>query len=332
MRAGGWPGCCSMTRRRSCWPDCWTGCPRGHGGGAADRGRSRAVAPARTHPAGRGRAETGPLGLLPKSAWPGARPRAVVPAAGRRPPCRAGPGAAEDPGRGGRPGRDQDTERAAGRRGRDGGGAGRRRRCRRGPARAGADPGGRLAAAIRQALAADAYHVLHLSAHGSPDAVELEDEDGSPVTVEAADLMRALKHAGRPVPLIVLSSCSGGATGSARDGSGPDRPGRRPRGRDARPGHRHVRDRPGPPLYRELAAHPDAGVGQALARARVDAAVAAARSRRTRRSRFPGVRRGHAAGERRRRPLVDPAPRTVPLSVMTTPPAGRACGSCRWAR
>ena len=34
--------------------------------------------------------------------------------------------------------------------------------------------------AIRQALAADAYHVLHLSAHGSPDAVELEDEDGAP--------------------------------------------------------------------------------------------------------------------------------------------------------
>ena len=33
---------------------------------------------------------------------------------------------------------------------------------------------------IRQALEQDAYHVLHLSAHGSPDAVELEDEDGAP--------------------------------------------------------------------------------------------------------------------------------------------------------
>jgi hypothetical protein len=38
--------------------------------------------------------------------------------------------------------------------------------------------------------------------------VELEDEDGGPVRVTAEDLMRALKHAGRPVPLIVLSSCS----------------------------------------------------------------------------------------------------------------------------
>ena len=36
-------------------------------------------------------------------------------------------------------------------------------------------------AAIRQALAQDAYHVLHLSAHGSPESVELEDEDGAPV-------------------------------------------------------------------------------------------------------------------------------------------------------
>ena len=34
--------------------------------------------------------------------------------------------------------------------------------------------------AIRDALTQDAYHVLHLSAHGSPDAVELEDEDGAP--------------------------------------------------------------------------------------------------------------------------------------------------------
>ena len=54
-------------------------------------------------------------------------------------------------------------------------------------------------AAIRAALAADEYHVLHLSAHGSPDAVELEDEDGHPVRVTSDDLMRALKHAGRPM-------------------------------------------------------------------------------------------------------------------------------------
>ena len=75
-----------------------------------------------------------------------------------------------------------------------------------------------------QALAEDAYHVLHLSAHGSPDAVELEDEDGAPVTVTPEALMRALQHAGRPVPLIVLSSCSGGAAGHAGDGGRADRP------------------------------------------------------------------------------------------------------------
>ena len=64
---------------------------------------------------------------------------------------------------------------------------------------------------IRQALARDVFHVLHLSAHGSAQSVELEDEDGNPVAVTAESLMQALKQAGRPVPLIVLSSCSGGS-------------------------------------------------------------------------------------------------------------------------
>ena len=74
--------------------------------------------------------------------------------------------------------------------------------------------------AIRQALAQDAYHVLHLSAHGSPEAVELEDEDGNPVAVTAGELVEALRHAGRTVPLIVLSSCSGGAAGSGAMAAG----------------------------------------------------------------------------------------------------------------
>ena len=34
---------------------------------------------------------------------------------------------------------------------------------------------------IRKALENDAFHVLHLSAHGSAESVELEDEDGNPV-------------------------------------------------------------------------------------------------------------------------------------------------------
>ncbi len=69
--------------------------------------------------------------------------------------------------------------------------------------------------AIRQALKQDAYHVLHLSAHGSPESIELEDEDGAPDPVTAGDLVRALRYAGHPVPLIVLSSCSGGAGSQA---------------------------------------------------------------------------------------------------------------------
>ena len=64
---------------------------------------------------------------------------------------------------------------------------------------------------IQAALTEAEYHVLHLSAHGSATAIELEDEDGHPVRVGTADLMGALRRAGRPVPLIVLSSCSGAA-------------------------------------------------------------------------------------------------------------------------
>jgi len=57
--------------------------------------------------------------------------------------------------------------------------------------------------------------VLHLSAHGSATSVELEDEDGNPVAVTAGDLMGVLRQAGRAVPLIVLSSCSGGSASHA---------------------------------------------------------------------------------------------------------------------
>ena len=61
---------------------------------------------------------------------------------------------------------------------------------------------------IRVALEVEEYHVLHLSAHGSATTIELEDEDGNPDQVDSRDLMNALRRAGRPVPLIVLSACS----------------------------------------------------------------------------------------------------------------------------
>ena len=67
---------------------------------------------------------------------------------------------------------------------------------------------------ITAALKADRYHVLHLSAHGSPSSIELEDEDGNAVNVSADDLATVLRAGGHPLPLVVLSSCAGGAGGS----------------------------------------------------------------------------------------------------------------------
>ena len=71
---------------------------------------------------------------------------------------------------------------------------------------------------IRRALGIDAYHVLHLSGHGSADGIELEDEDGFPVPVDAGQLAQALRAAGRNVPLIFLSSCHGGAASASGAG------------------------------------------------------------------------------------------------------------------
>ena len=64
--------------------------------------------------------------------------------------------------------------------------------------------------AIAKAIEADAYHVLHLSCHGSPGSLELEDEDGQAVPVTAAELVAPLRRLGRPLPLVVLNACHGG--------------------------------------------------------------------------------------------------------------------------
>ncbi|MFO0033374.1 MAG: CHAT domain-containing protein, partial [Cyanobacteriota bacterium] len=64
--------------------------------------------------------------------------------------------------------------------------------------------------AIAKAIEADAYHVLHLSCHGSPGSLELEDEDGQAVPVTAAELVAPLRQLGRPLPLVVLNACHGG--------------------------------------------------------------------------------------------------------------------------
>jgi len=64
-------------------------------------------------------------------------------------------------------------------------------------------------AAIGAAIEADAYHVLHLSCHGSPGTLELEDEEGRAVATTADQLIAPLKASGRPLPMILLSACHG---------------------------------------------------------------------------------------------------------------------------
>ena len=178
-------------------------------------------------------------------------------------------------------------------------------------------------AAIRQAVVQDAYHVLHLSAHGSPESVELEDEDGAPVEVTSAQLMAALQYAGRPVPLIVLSSCSGGAAGSRAMAAGL-----LAQGADkviamlAQVGDDYATTL-ARRLYLELSGHPEATAGQALARARY---LAEEDRQKAAGDRMPMPEYGlatllTAAGDG---PLVDTAAVARPLTVATVPPGGRS--------
>jgi hypothetical protein len=63
---------------------------------------------------------------------------------------------------------------------------------------------------IGDAITSDAYHVLHLSCHGLPGALELEDEEGRAVRTNAAELLAPIRQAGRPLPLVLLNACHGG--------------------------------------------------------------------------------------------------------------------------
>lgn len=63
---------------------------------------------------------------------------------------------------------------------------------------------------IGAAIEADAYHVLHLSCHGSPGTLDLEDEEGRVVPTTADELIAPLKETGRPLPLVLLNACHGG--------------------------------------------------------------------------------------------------------------------------
>ena len=60
---------------------------------------------------------------------------------------------------------------------------------------------------IRAALAAEPAHVLHLSGHGLPGAIELEDGDGNARVLDAQQFVAEAIPPGRMPPVIALSAC-----------------------------------------------------------------------------------------------------------------------------
>ena len=73
-------------------------------------------------------------------------------------------------------------------------------------------------AAIRAELDRGPAHVLHISGHGSPGLLQLEDEDGAARPVTAAQFLAGAIPPGRMPPVITLSACYSDAAGS-EDGS-----------------------------------------------------------------------------------------------------------------
>ncbi len=67
---------------------------------------------------------------------------------------------------------------------------------------------------IRSALLKGNYHVLYLSGHGAAGMMELETEDGGALEVSARELSDAIRDAQKPLPLVVLATCQGGASAS----------------------------------------------------------------------------------------------------------------------
>lgn len=63
---------------------------------------------------------------------------------------------------------------------------------------------------VGAAIESDAYHVLHISCHGLPGALELEDEEGRAVRTTAQQLLDPIRRTGRPLPMVLLNSCHGG--------------------------------------------------------------------------------------------------------------------------
>ena len=62
--------------------------------------------------------------------------------------------------------------------------------------------------AIREALEAERYHVLHVTCHAGPGVLVLEKEDGSRDEVKADRFCSEALVAGRGVPVVVLAGCA----------------------------------------------------------------------------------------------------------------------------
>ena len=58
--------------------------------------------------------------------------------------------------------------------------------------------------------------MLHLSCHGGPGQLELEDEDGKAVPTTANDLIEPIRRHGRPLPLVFLSPATAALSGTRR--------------------------------------------------------------------------------------------------------------------
>jgi tetratricopeptide (TPR) repeat protein len=79
--------------------------------------------------------------------------------------------------------------------------------------------------AIREALAEERFHVLHVSCHAEPGRLVLEKPDGDADLVAAVTFARRVLVPGRTVPLVVLAGCStalGGGGGAGRGRAGEE--------------------------------------------------------------------------------------------------------------
>jgi tetratricopeptide (TPR) repeat protein len=74
-------------------------------------------------------------------------------------------------------------------------------------------------AGIREALQEASAHILHLSGHGSPGMVELEDEDGDARLVTAERFVAEAIPPGRMPPVIALAACHTDVATAAGDPS-----------------------------------------------------------------------------------------------------------------